>query len=399
MERGLGCGVYRQRVQVGFEYPVCFTRGAFRSENRSLVESAARLEPGRRHRLFAVIDDGVARAWPSLADDIARYCDAHSAQLQLIAPPRVVPGGEQSKQSPELIAALHADLQRFGVDRQSFVLAIGGGAVLDAVGYAAATTHRGVRLIRVPTTVLGQNDSGVGVKNGINAFGAKNFLGTFAPPFAVINDSDFLRTLEARDLRSGMAEAVKVALIRDPSFFAWLEQNVAQLAAFELDAVARLVRVAAEIHLGHIASAGDPFEQGSARPLDFGHWAAHKLESLSEHALRHGEAVAIGMALDSCYSARAGLLDQASLERICGLLEGLGFALWHDTLAWLGADESPRVLDGLREFREHLGGELTVTLLAGIGRGQEVHEIDSSLVRHALGWLEQRARARAGASQ
>ena len=310
-----------------------------------------------------------------------------------------MPGGEQSKQSPELIAALHADLQRFGVDRQSFVLAIGGGAVLDAVGYAAATTHRGVRLIRVPTTVLGQNDSGVGVKNGINAFGAKNFLGTFAPPFAVINDSDFLRTLEARDLRSGMAEAVKVALIRDPSFFAWLEQNVAQLATFELDAVARLVRVAAEIHLGHIASAGDPFEQGSARPLDFGHWAAHKLESLSEHALRHGEAVAIGMALDSCYSARAGLLDQASLERICGLLEGLGFALWHDALGWLSAEESPRVLDGLREFREHLGGELTVTLLAGIGRGQEVHDIDSSLVRHALGWLEQRARDRAGASQ
>jgi 3-dehydroquinate synthase len=390
--------VLRQRVQVGFEYPVCFTRGLFKPENRSLVDCAARLEPARRHRLYAVIDEGVARAWPTLHDDIARYCAAHSAQLQLIAAPRVVPGGEQSKQSPELIAELHADLQRHGVDRQSFVLGIGGGAVLDAVGYAAATTHRGVRLIRVPTTVLGQNDSGVGVKNGINAFGSKNFLGTFAPPFAVINDVEFLRTLEARDMRAGMAEAVKVALIRDPAFFGWLEQHVAQLAAFELDSVARLVRVAAEIHLRHIASAGDPFEQGSARPLDFGHWAAHKLESLSDHALRHGEAVAIGMALDTCYSARTGLLDTPALERICSLLEGLGFTLWHDALAWLGADESPRVLDGLREFREHLGGELTVTLLAGIGRGQEVHEIDASEVCHALGWLEQRARARQAAA-
>ena len=386
--------MYRQRVQVAFEYPVCFTRELLRPDNRSLVECVTRLEPGRRHRLFAVLDDGVANAWPGLGEQLARYCDAHANQLQLIAPPRVVPGGEQSKQSPELIASLQADLQRHGVDRQSFVLAIGGGAVLDAVGYAAATTHRGVRLIRVPTTVLGQNDSGVGVKNGINAFGSKNFLGTFAPPFAVINDSEFLRTLPARDARAGMAEAVKVALIRDPSFFDWLEQHVAELAAFEPAPLARLVRVAAEIHLGHIAGGGDPFEQGSARPLDFGHWAAHKLESLTDHALRHGEAVAIGMALDSCYSARNGLLDPAALERICALLEGLGFALWDDALSWLGEDECPRVLDGLREFREHLGGELTVTLLAGIGRGQEVHDIDPNAVRQALGWLEQRHRAR-----
>jgi len=398
LDRRSTCGpVYRQRVQVAFEYPVCFTRELLRADNRSLVDCVTRLEPGRRHRLFAVIDDGVANAWPGLGEQLASYCSAHAAQLQLIAPPRVVPGGEQSKQSPELIASLHADLQRHGVDRQSFVLAIGGGAVLDAVGYAAATTHRGVRLIRVPTTVLGQNDSGVGVKNGINAFGAKNFLGTFAPPFAVINDSEFLRTLPARDARAGMAEAVKVALIRDPAFFDWLEQHVSELAAFEPVPLARLVRVAAEAHLGHISGGGDPFEQGSARPLDFGHWAAHKLESLTDHALRHGEAVAIGMALDSCYSARSGLLEPAALERICALLEGLGFTLWDDALSWLGEDESPRVLDGLREFREHLGGELTVTLLAGIGRGQEVHEIDANAVCQALGWLEQRHRARTNA--
>ena len=395
MERVLTCGpVYRQRVQVAFEYPVYFTRELLRPDNRSLVDAVTRLEPGRRHRLFAVIDDGVARFWPDLPERLARYCDAHASQLQLITAPRIIPGGEQSKQSPELIASLHADLQRHGVDRQSFVLGIGGGAVLDAVGYAAATCHRGVRMIRVPTTVLGQNDSGVGVKNGINAFGSKNFLGTFAPPFAVINDFDFLRTLPPRDARAGMAEAVKVALIRDPAFFDWLERHVRELAAFEPEPLARLVRVAAEIHLRHIASAGDPFEQGSARPLDFGHWAAHKLESLTDHALRHGEAVAIGMALDSCYSARTGRLDEAALERICGLLEGLGFTLWDDALALLGADESPRVLDGLREFREHLGGELTVTLLSGIGSGQEVHEIDQAQVCQALGWLEQRHRAR-----
>src|SRR5204862_2038620 len=132
-----------------------------------------------------------------------------------LEPPKIVPGGERAKQSPALIAALHADLQRLGIDRQSFVVAIGGGALLDAVGYAAATAHRGVRLIRVPTTVLAQADSGVGVKNGINAFGKKNFLGTFAPPAAVINDSTFLVTLSDREWRSGLAEAIKVALLKD----------------------------------------------------------------------------------------------------------------------------------------------------------------------------------------
>ena len=262
--------------------------------------------------------------------------------------------------------------------------------MLDAVGYAAATTHRGVRLVRLPTTVLGQDDSGVGVKNGINAFGAKNFLGTFAPPFAVINDTAFLQTLSARDRRSGMAEAVKVALIRDAVFFDWLEHNQQGLRAFEAVPLAHLVRTAAEIHMRHIATAGDPFEHGSARPLDFGHWAAHRLESLTDHELRHGEAVAIGMALDTRYSFETGLLSEACLERICSLLEGLGFSLWHDALARLDDNQKPLLLSGLREFREHLGGELTVTLLRDIGVGVEVHEIATDTVLSALLWLRAR---------
>jgi 3-dehydroquinate synthase len=319
--------VHRQRVTVSCEYAVCFTRHALHPDNPTLVETLAAREPERRHRLYAVVDEGVARAWPGLCDDLARYCEVHASQLQLLEPPRIVPGGEQAKQSPELIAELHADMQRLGVDRQSFVLAIGGGAVLDAVGYAAATAHRGVRLLRMPTTVLGQNDSGVGVKNGINAFGTKNFLGTFAPPFAVVNDAALLSTCHPRDLRSGMAEAVKVALIRDAAFFEWLEGNAARLAAFEPEPLSQLVRVAAEIHMRHIATAGDPFEQGSARPLDFGHWAAHKLESLSAHAVRHGEAVAIGIALDSRYSALCGMLPDVAVQRIVALLETLSFTL------------------------------------------------------------------------
>lgn len=366
----------------------------FARENSTFAEVVASREPTRRHRVLCVVDGGVAHAWPQLSAQIADYCAAHADRLELVAPPKIVPGGEQAKQTAAVVEELQADMHRLGIDRHSFVVAIGGGAVLDAVGYAAGTTHRGVRLIRIPTTVLAQNDSGVGVKNGINAFGAKNFLGTFVPPFAVINDAEFLRTLSRRDLRAGMAEAIKAALIRDAEFFEWLEAHLGALSEFEPFALTRSIRVAAELHLRHIATGGDPFELGSARPLDFGHWAAHKLESLTAHELRHGEAVAIGIALDSRYSEQIGLLGSAELERICVLMETLGFTLWHDALERADAQGVPAVLAGLREFQEHLGGELTVTLLAQIGQGREVHEMDAPTVISALRWLKARHLAR-----
>jgi 3-dehydroquinate synthase len=396
LDRSAFCNqvIIRQRVSVPFEYAVCFTRHVFRRDNSTFADLIASREPARRHRVLFVIDEGVVQAWPQLTMEIADYCSAYPERLELVGMPHVVPGGEQAKQSPALIENLQAEMHARGIDRHSFVIAIGGGAVLDAVGYAAATTHRGVRLVRLPTTVLSQNDSGVGVKNGINAFGAKNFLGTFAPPFAVINDAEFLRTLSRRDRRSGLAEAIKAALIRDAQFFEWLEAHAPQLGQFDLNALSRSIRVCAEIHLRHIASGGDPFEVGSARPLDFGHWAAHKLESLTDHEVRHGEAVAIGIALDSRYSEQTGLLSSHALERICGLLEALGFTLWHDALERLDETGAPTVLAGLREFQEHLGGELTVTLLGDIGRGQEVHAIESSTMIQCLRWLKARHASR-----
>ena len=139
-----------------------------------------------------------------------------------------------------------------------------------------------------------------------------------------------------------------------------------------------------------IAHGGDPFETGSARPLDFGHWSAHKLETLTKHHLRHGEAVAIGIALDSRYSVLTGLLAEGEEERICALLEHLGFRLWHAALEATRADGRLAVMEGLREFREHLGGELTVTLLEGIGTGIEVHEIDEDRMLAAIEWLKER---------
>jgi 3-dehydroquinate synthase len=285
-------------------------------------------------------------------------------------------------------------VDRYHIDRHSYIIAVGGGALLDMVGLAAATAHRGLRHVRIPTTTLSQDDSGVGVKNGINAFGKKNFIGSFAPPFAVINDFQLLVSLSPRDKRAGYIEAVKVALIRDAEFFEAIEKDAEKLSGFEPQAMRRLIYRCAELHVNHIATSGDPFEFGSARPLDFGHWAAHKLESLSRHMLRHGEAVAIGMALDSRYSVEAGLLAEADLDRIVSLLDALGLELWHEALDRRDADGKPAGLPGLREFREHLGGELTVTLLRGIGQKVEVHAMDEARVERAIDWLRERAKAR-----
>lgn len=388
--------VCNARFAVALDFPVHFTNDALHLTNRLLCDAIARREPGRRHRLCCIIDAGVASAWPSLPARVAAYVDAHHTRLQLVAPPMVIPGGEACKNDPALLQEILGTLQRCRIDRHAFVLAFGGGAVLDLVGFAAAITHRGVRLVRMPTTVLGQNDAGIGVKNAVNAFGCKNFLGTFAPPWAVINDLDFIETLEARDKIAGIAEAVKVALIRDRPFFLWLESNAAGLARFDRPTMAEMIRRCAELHLQHIAGGGDPFETGNARPLDYGHWAAHKLETLSNHTLRHGEAVAINLALDTRYAAMKGMIGEGDAERICALLEAVGFRLWHPSLVEREDDGGLGVLNGLREFREHLGGELSIPMLSAIGTAIDVDEIDTATVADGIAWLQQRDAGRCG---
>jgi 3-dehydroquinate synthase len=300
-------------------------------------------------------------------------------------------GGERAKNSDAIVNEIYSQIQRHHVDRHSYLIAIGGGALLDAAGFAAATAHRGVRHVRIPTTTLSQADSGVGVKNGLNAFGQKNFIGAFAPPHAVINDFQLLGPLPPRDKRAGFVEAVKVACICDAAFFAELERDAPALAAFAPEPVKRLIHRCAELHLDHIATSGDPFESGSARPLDFGHWAAHKLEQLSRFTLSHGEAVAVGIAIDVLYSRNTGLLDAASAARILDLLERLGFVLFADELLNADNTDLPLILSGLEEFREHLGGELSVTLLTGIGHAVQAHTMDAPPIAAAVAELRARA--------
>ncbi|MEC4817201.1 MAG: 3-dehydroquinate synthase [Scytonema sp. PMC 1069.18] len=377
-----------QSVSVTFNYRVHFTTGLFDLRNTLLANTIAADGEAGPKKVLAVVDAGLLKSRCKLTKQLSAYCDRYANTLKLATDPIVIPGGEDAKNNPKLLEQIHTAIDAVGLCRHSYLLGIGGGAMLDLVGYAAATAHRGVRLIRIPTTVLAQNDSGVGVKNGINAFGKKNFLGTFAPPYAVLNDFSFLTSLDDRDWRSGIAEAVKVALIKDAHFFEYICTHAHALNKRDMNAMQQVIYRCAQLHMEHIAKAGDPFEMGSSRPLDFGHWAAHKLEQLTNYSLRHGEAVAIGIALDSTYSYLIGLLSRLEWRHILNTLTALGFTLYVPELAEkLTEQEHPRSLfQGLTEFREHLGGELTITLLQRVGKGVEVHQVDLSLYKQAI-WL------------
>jgi len=388
---------------VSFDYPVHFVRGAFAPGNAVLAETFDRRGEGRRHRVAAVLDEGLLAARPDLADAVAAYFHAHPDRLELAGPPLTYPGGPAAKTDYGNLQTLLWTLGNLHLDRQSFVLAVGGGSMLDAVGFGASLVHRGLRLVRMPSTVLAQCDAGIGVKNGLDEHGQKNFLGTFAPPFAVLNDAALLRTLDDAHWRGGVAEAFKVALIRDAALFAWLEEHAAALRERDAAVMEQAIHACARIHLNHIAGGGDPFEMGSARPLDFGHWAAHRLEILSGHTIGHGQAVAVGIALDCAYAVRKGLLEQDALERTVAALERAGLPVYVDTLRLRRADGELEVLRGLADFREHLGGRLTVTLPDGIGRGIEVHHMNRDWIVDGIDWLRQhaaesRARGNGGAA-
>ncbi|TGL40820.1 3-dehydroquinate synthase [Leptospira perdikensis] len=370
--------------QVPYRYTVQFTKGIFRPENTCLRKFfISEQKEGIIKKALIVLDEGLVAHHPHLTAEIKSYFQDLDSIVQLTSDVMVIPGGEDCKNNSKLWESLVNAVDRFGIDRHSYIITIGGGAVLDLVGYVAAVSHRGIRLVRIPTTVLSQNDSGVGVKNGINYQGKKNFLGSFAPPVAVFNDFLFLESLDDRDWRSGMAEAIKVSLIKDKDFFHWIESNVETLKNRNLEKMSYLIHRCAELHMDHIAK-GDPFEFGSSRPLDFGHWAAHKLEYLTDFSIRHGEAVAIGMALDTVYSFQKNLLAEEDCNRILSVLKKLGFVIYHPKLS---EREKTNLYLGLQEFREHLGGRLTIMLLCGIGQSKEVHEIDRKTLADSVDFL------------
>lgn len=362
------------QIPVHFKHRIAFTRNAFAIANPCLGEILAE---GSGRRALVCIEKNVADAWPDLADQAQAYLARRGLQTSGTL---FLAGGEAAKNDDSVVQRVWREIDLAKLDRHSFLLCIGGGAFLDAVGYAAATAHRGVRLIRFPTTTLSQDDSGVGVKCAINHFGKKNWVGAFAVPFAVINDFQFLHSQPIDSRRAGLIEAVKVSLVKDTKFFDWIERHTEALHALDPTTVEECVERSAVAHASHIASGGDPFEHGSSRPLDFGHWAAHKLESMTSMRLSHAEAVAIGMAIDCVYAEAAGHLDAKTCRRIINVIRGLDLPLHHPALEIRDAEGRREVFAGLDEFREHLGGELTILLPVAPGNMVEVGHIATELL-------------------
>jgi 3-dehydroquinate synthase len=367
-----------QPFAVPFVHRLRFTHDVL-GPDRGVLADVLHPSGGRTARVQFWADENLLSQRPELGPWVRSFGEAFADRLDVLGTVQVVPGGEAIKNDIHLLERMLKVFEAADLDRHSYVVVIGGGAVLDAVGFAAAIAHRGLRLVRLPTTTLAQADSGVGVKNAVNLFGKKNWVGSFAVPWAVVNDAGLLATLPDRDFACGFAEAVKVALLKDAAFFGRLCEAAPRIARRDPEATLPAIQRSACLHLEHITRGGDPFEQLEARPLDFGHWSAHKLEVLTGYALRHGEAVAIGLAIDIVYSSLSLGLPEGEVGRVLRCLRELGLPLGHTALR----DPGP-LFAGLEEFRQHLGGRLTLTMLRGVGEPVEVHEVDDRLMRAAI---------------
>ncbi|BAM04071.1 3-dehydroquinate synthase [Phycisphaera mikurensis] len=377
---------------VPFRHRLRFTADALGDDEQALLGV---FEPAEgRVRVMPVIDGGVADGEPDLVDRVTDLFDRHPDRLEQVGGIVRVDGGEGVKNDPAVVENLLSRLNKLDVDRRNYVLVIGGGAVLDAVGYAAAVAHRGVRLVRMPTTTLAQDDSGIGVKNAVNLFSKKNWKGTFAVPWAVINDAKLLESLPDGAFRAGFSEAVKVFLLKDADAFGRLCRDAKRIAQRDMRAALPVIKESALWHLRHITEGGDPFEALEARPLDFGHWSAHKLEAMTDFSLSHGDAVAIGLAIDCLYSRRVLGLPPRDCERILGCLDDLRLLASHPALA-----RTEELMDGLEEFRQHLGGRLTITLIREPGDPVDVHEIDDEAMLASIRELQERVGVEAAATR
>ncbi len=377
-----------QSFNVSYSYSLHFTKGIFDTENSLLKDVVCSNTNSKGIKILFVVDTGLLEANPTLLEDIKAYGKYYHRELS-IKEIIVSPGGESAKNNADNVDKILQGINENAICRHSYVIIIGGGAVIDMAGYASTIAHRGVRHIRIPTTVLSQNDAAVGVKNGINAFNKKNFVGTFAVPHAIINDIDFLTTLEQRDWIAGISEALKVALIKDANFYKEIKERAEKLKNRDKDAMLYTIYRCAEMHMEHIAKGGDPFESGSSRPLDFGHWAAHKLEDITNYELRHGEAVAKGIALDLTYAYLMSFISKEVWTDVLGVMQNIGFDL---SLPVSSQKERAELLKGIEEFREHLGGELTITLIDRIGSKVDVHSIDLLQMEKAITLLNKKVK-------
>lgn len=293
---------------------------------------------------------------------------------------RSIPPGEGSKSLAQA-ERLYDWLAESSMGRLDCLVAFGGGVINDLGGYVAATYMRGVPYLNLPTTLLAQVDGAMGGKVATNHSTAKNLIGAFCQPAGVISNVSFLASLERRDLAAGLAESIKKAVIASPTYWQFIEANVDAIMDGDLDALEQLVRAAAKIKSELIER--DPYEEDLRRPLNFGHTVGHPLETITGYGpLRHGEAVAFGMVVESRIAANRGLLPAEDLERIISLLERVGLPTSAARLpVTVDGDAMVQAMGKVRLIR---AGSLRYVLPVQLGETAIADDVTSVELREAL---------------
>lgn len=294
-----------------------------------------------RRRVIVITDANIDRLYPDLVHRFDYIVIGH---------------GEASK-TLMTVQRVYKRLMELGADRSTFLLGIGGGIVTDVTGFVAATYMRGLDFGFISTSLLGQVDASVGGKNGVNVNDYKNMVGTFTQPCFVISDVDMLRSLPKRELRAGMAEVIKAAVIADRELFEYLEAQPVETFIDNPETMCNIVWSCVKIKADIVEK--DEREGGVRRLLNLGHTMAHAIEKCA-HEVNHGEAVAMGMAMISDAAVRHGMLQAYDRDRIAALLAKFGFRL-------VPPVPTARLLREVRKDKKRQEGDINAVLPTGIG--------------------------------
>ncbi len=315
------------------------------------------LSPLLRQKKVAVVADSTALA------AVGASLTQALAQADIEATIIEAGSGEKAKNFQTLERVCHA-LLAGNIERDDLILSFGGGAIGDLTGLAANLVKRGVRCCHIPTTLLSQTDSAIGGKTAINSAHGKNLLGTFYPPALVLIDVNLLATLRRRDILCGYAEIVKYGVIGDKDFFAWLEQNGADVVAQKKDALLYAVEKSCRAKAALVAQ--DVKEQGVRALLNFGHTFGHALETWSKHDILHGESVAIGMVLAATLSVQLGLMQASEAARLRAHLEAVGLPT--DSPLLHQPQASKKMLELMAQDKKVKQGKKVFILAEAIGK-------------------------------
>ena len=365
------------RATQDVRYSVQFYEGLFSHTNAVLLRGGIGQTPACQRRLI-VIDTRVLDLY---GWEIEAYFRANRVQYRFLP----LNTTEPEKTIDNVLRVVRA-LNEFGVNRRSDpLIAIGGGVLLDVAGFAASLYRRGLPYVRVPTTLMGLIDAGIGIKTGVNFEAHKNRIGTYFAPQRAYLDTTFLKTLDERHISNGIAEIIKMAIIKDARLFDLLEESVGTLIADRFSGRAEYQEILVRATVGMLEElSNNLWETILERVVDYGHTFSPTLEMAALPELLHGEAVAIDMALSLVLAAQRDLIDPHDLERALGLIDAYGLPTHHPLC------EEELLMRALADTTSHRDGLQRVPLSHGIGGAGFVNDLTRAEIRNATGHLAAR---------